>query len=52
MDGLPGPLDLLEAGIPLTLLIDVLTAAVPKSTEILVAEAGDASWLVPVTTAA
>jgi hypothetical protein len=52
MDGLPGPLALLEAGIPLTLLIDVLTTAAPASREILVTEAGDASWLVRVTTAA
>jgi len=52
MDRLPAPLELLAAGIPLTLLIDVLTPAVPDSAEICAGEPGDADWLSPVTHAA
>ena len=48
----PDPLQWLEAGVPLTLLIDLVTTTVPDSAAIFEAEVGDAQWLQPVTHAA
>jgi hypothetical protein len=39
----PTPLDVLAAGIPLTLLIDLFVA--PNSAQLLVEEGGSADWL-------
>jgi hypothetical protein len=52
MSRLPEPIEWLAAGIPLTLLIDVLAPTAPDSAEIFAAEAGDAWWLNGVTHAA
>lgn len=47
MQRLPDPLQWLAAGVPLTLLIDLLEAAGPHSTQILDAEPADARWIPP-----
>ena len=52
MDRLPDPLEWLAAGVPLSLLMDLVSTSVPDSAEILETEAGDARWLRPVTHAA
>jgi hypothetical protein len=38
---------LLEAGVPLTLLIDLSEPAGPRSRDVYAAEPGDADWLTP-----
>jgi hypothetical protein len=48
----PDPLQWLEAGVPLTLLIDLVATTVPDSAAIFEVEAGDARWLRPVPHAA
>jgi hypothetical protein len=42
----------LQAGVPITLLVDLVATTVPDSAAIFEAEAGDAQWLAPVTHAA
>ncbi len=44
---MPEPMELLAAGIPLTLLLDLADANGPQSRGILEEEPGDASWLRP-----
>lgn len=39
--------ELLEAGVPLTLLIDLAAPAGPRSRDVYDAEPGDAAWLLP-----
>lgn len=45
MQRLPDPLQWLDAGVPLTLLIDLLDDAGPHSRAILEAEPADAGWI-------
>ena len=45
MQRLPDPLQWLEAGLPLTLLIDLLDPEGPRSSQILGAEPADAGWI-------
>ena len=43
--GGPGVMELLAAGIPLSLLIDLVDAGGPQSQDLVDHEVGDASWL-------
>jgi hypothetical protein len=51
MSQLPDPLEWLAAGVPLTLLLDVL-GSTPPSAELYRDEPGDAAWLRPAPRAA
>lgn len=51
MERLPDPMSWLAAGIPLSLLVDLLDDAGPRSDVIFAAEPADLSWL-PVSHAA
>ena len=51
MERLPDPMSWLAAGIPLSLLVDLLEEAGPRSDVILTSEPADLSW-VPVSHAA
>ena len=51
MPQFPDPLELLAAGVPLTLLLDVLASA-PRSTDLYRDEPADDAWLQPKTHAA
>ncbi len=51
MNASAGPMELLAAGIPLTLLFDLVDPFGPRSAEILVAERADDAWLRPRATA-
>jgi hypothetical protein len=52
MTRLPDPMRWLDAGIPLTLLIDLLETAGPHSDRILDAEPADVAWIPEATRAA
>ena len=45
------PMDLLEAHVPLTLLLDLAGMPLISSAEILATEGGDVDWLAPVVAA-
>jgi hypothetical protein len=45
MQRLPDPLAWLAAGIPLTLVVDLLSSSGPHSQQILVEEPADLSWV-------
>ena len=45
MQRLPDPLAWLAAGIPLTLVLDLLDERGPHSEQILLAEPGDVAWV-------
>jgi hypothetical protein len=45
MERMPDPMSWLAAGVPLTLLIDLLDEAGPHSATILVDEPADLTWL-------
>jgi hypothetical protein len=45
MQRLPDPLAWLAAGIPLTLVVDLLNAGGPRSEQILLDEPADVSWV-------
>lgn len=44
MERLPDPMNLLRAGLPLTLLIDLLDETGPRSDKILRCEPADLTW--------
>ena len=52
MQRVPDPLEWLAAGVPLTLLIDLVGVSAPASSEIYEQETADDAWLHPVTNAA
>jgi len=47
MHRLPDPLEWLAAGVPLTLLVDLLGSAAPASADLYREERGDDAWLRP-----
>ena len=47
MSRIPDPMQWLRAGLPLTLLLDLLPSDGPDSEAIMRREGGDAAWLLP-----